>query len=232
MPKKRRQPPPPPEPGAVLLKDADSAVQPDVWKLGDGPDARVLKTFRRSPAPVRGTLGRIIAYREARNLRVLSGLPGVPRFLRMPDPWSVEMTWLDAEPLPERKKSMEPEWFDRLGALLREMHARGLNYGDLRRKNLLRSRVDGSPCLVDFAQCMHAPDARSLFHRIVMRRAFEVDDSTLLKLKKWYVGGPRLTADERVRVRRVPRHLQIGRVLKKQVYSRAMRLLGMKRRRK
>lgn len=232
MTRRRVRQPDPPAPGAVALKLSTSALHPDVWKIGEGGDARVLKTFRRSPAWARATVGRAIARREARNLKALAGLPGLPQFLRRPEPWSVEMTWLDAEHLPVEKKTMEPEWFDRLGELLREMHRRGLNYGDLRRQNLMRSRADGSPCLVDFAQCMYAPNPRSLFHRVVMRRAFEVDDATLLKLRKWYVGGKRLTPEERARAHQVPRHLKVGQFLKKSVYAPLMRALGMKKRRR
>ncbi len=228
----RAKHPHPPTDDADLLKRAASSWQPDVWKTGEGGRAHVLKTYERSHVLLRKTVCAWLIRREARNLRILEGINGVPQYIGRPAPWTLEMTWLDAEHMPEMKHSMEPEWFDDLAVLLRKIHRRGLNFGDLRRKNLMRSRVDGSPCLVDFAQCMHEPDTSSLFHRIVMRRAFATDDATLLKLKKWYCGGPKLTPEEQVLARNPPRHLRFGRWMKRGLYAPLMRLLGAKPRRR
>ncbi len=226
----RAKHPHPPAPGAELLKGAASSLQPDVWKAG----ARVIKTYERSHPLLRSTVCAWLVRRETRNLRIVEGLEGVPRYVGRPRPWTLEMSWLDAEHLPDSKRTMEPEWFDALAELLGRMHARGINFGDLRRKNLMRSRADGSPCLVDFAQCMYEPDTHSLFYRLVMRRAFAVDDSTLLKLKKWYVGGNRLTPEERILANNPPRHLKFGRWMKRCIYTPLMRAVGAKqpRRRK
>ncbi|MEQ8819755.1 MAG: hypothetical protein RLY93_05880 [Sumerlaeia bacterium] len=223
----RRPPrqPTPPAPGAELLKAGASATQPDVWKLPADrlqPD-RVWKTFRESPAPLRATVCRWIAQREGRNLQHLQGLPGVPEFLGFPEPWTVEMTWLSAEPVPETKTGhgLGRDYFDELDRLIRAIHARGLNHGDLRRRNLMRHARTGAPVLVDFAQSLAFPPQRQgWIGRRVFLHAAHVDRLTFLKLKRWYLGETALSAEESEELAAQPASLRFGRLLKKGVYRR------------
>lgn len=217
MPKTKRLPSPPLA-GSILLKAAHSPLQPDVWKVygKDGP--KVWKTFRESPSLLRRTICRWIAAREARNLRLLEGMDGIPRLISMPEPWTIEMTWLNAEPLPEVKQSLPQAYFIRLDAMLSEMHSRGLNHGDLRRKNLLRDTETGEPRLLDFAQSLYGSTQSSLYFKIIVQRAFEIDRLKLLKLKKWYLGGAALTDEERRDLAAIPLHLRAGRFLRKRLY--------------
>ncbi len=217
---RKRHTSPAPVPGAESLKSAASWVQPDVWKLQRDGRVVVWKTFRRSPWFLRMTLCRWMARREARNLKILQGLDWAPVFLGMPEPTTIEMTFLEAAPVPEKKFTLDSEYFDRLWKVIDEMHTRGLNHGDLRRKNLLCSTRDGSPLMVDFAQCMYCPSRKSLFFRLVQRRAYDVDRITFLKLKEWYIGTKNITAEEKAAVRNRPFHLRVGQFLKKQVYRR------------
>ena len=70
--------------------------------------------------------------REARTLARLAGLDGVPHLISMPEPTTLEMTWLDAEPVPESKHhpAIDARYFDELARLVAELHARGINHGD------------------------------------------------------------------------------------------------------
>ncbi|MBX3729025.1 MAG: phosphotransferase [Candidatus Sumerlaeia bacterium] len=216
-----RPDPKPPVKGAEPLKISDSWLQPDVWAFGTAPDRRVWKTFRRSPWFLRHTVGRVVTAREARNLRLLEGLPRIPRLLARPHPWTIEMSFLDAEGLPDRGEAGQPaaDFFAELERLVAEMHARGLNHGDLRRLNLMRLRGSGEPCLIDFAQSMWSPSPHSLFHRLILRRAFRVDRLKLLKLKKWYLGWEGLTEVERADLAAIPWYLSLGRGLRGNIYS-------------
>ncbi|MCB2156031.1 hypothetical protein KQI84_14225 [bacterium] len=217
--KKRRRTPTPPEPGARLLKVGESALQPDVWELHRDGNRVVWKTFRESNRAARATLCRWLARREARNLRLLDGLPRTPRLLGMPEPWTIEMTWLDAEPVAESKTGhgIDGDWFDELESMLAEIHRRGMNHGDLRRKNMMKERTSGQPCLVDVAQSMVAKGG-SLFDRLIMRQAQQVDRVTFLKLKAWYLGPDVLTAEEKAEFAAAPWHLRVGQFLKKKIY--------------
>jgi len=207
-------------PGAVLLKAGYTFTQPDVWIVGEEPDRRVWKTFRATPPWARRSVGAWLARREARNIRQLDGMANVPRLIGMPEPWTVEMSYLPSEPVREdkRESGIGPEYFIRLEAMIAEMHRRGMNHGDLRRKNLLRDPVTGEPCLVDFAQSLIARNPDSLFGRIVLRRAFHVDRIKLLKLKRWYLGKQALAPGEQQEIDQVPFHLRFGRFLRREVY--------------
>jgi hypothetical protein len=134
------------------------------------------------------------------------------------------MSFLDAEELPDRGDADQPgpDFFAELDRLVAEMHARGINHGDLRRLNLLRLRGSGEPCLIDFAQSMWSPSPHSLFHRLILRRAFRVDRLKLLKLKKSYLGHDALTEVERAELAAVPWYLRLGRLLRANLYSPTM----------
>ena len=218
--KRHRRSPTPPVPGAQLLKAGESAVQPDVWELQRGGRRVVWKTFRESNRLARGTIGRWLARREARNLRLLGGMPRTPEFLGMPEPWTIEMSWLDAECVAEFKTGhgIDGAWFDELERMLAEVHRRGMNHGDLRRKNLMNERSSNLPCLLDVAQSMHAKSPRSLFARLVMGPAQQVDRVTFLKLKAWYLGSGALTGEEQAEFDAAPWHLKAGQFLRKKVY--------------
>lgn len=218
-----------------VLKAGRGPVQPDVWVMV-GPDGTpfVRKSWARKAPLWRWLFGRRLARREGRIIAALEDLPGLPRFLGHPDPWTVDMSLLDAEPVPEEKHgtALDALYFARLSELLAAMHRRGINHGDLRRKNLLRAPGDPStPRLVDFTQCLHfTPPVRG-WRRWVLGQAQRVDRVTLLKLKRWFLGPEALDAAERAELAAVPWHLRLGRLLRGRVYRPVKHLLRGGRRR-
>jgi hypothetical protein len=116
--------------------------------------------------------------------------------------------------------------------MLAEIHRRGLNHGDVRRLNVLRLRATGEPCLIDFAQSMKARSPRSLFARVILRRAHHVDRLKFLKIKKWYLGYDVLSDAERAEYARKPLHLKLGRWLRDRLYRRAKHHMQGRRKRK
>ncbi len=205
----------------VLLKAGRGFTQPDIWIIDRTGTPRVWKTWGRRPAWERIAVGRWLARREAGIMRALEGLTECPRFLSHPHPWTIEMTLLDAEPVPETKgtDSLDARYFARLGELLAEMHRRGINHGDLRRKNLLRAPGNPStPLLVDFTQCLHFRPPVRWLRGVIFRQAIRIDRVTLFKLKKWYLGEDALTEAERAELDHIPWHLKVGRFLRKRLY--------------
>ncbi len=219
--------PPPPRPGGLKalarrrLKAGRGFTQPDIW-LVRGPDGdEIWKTWGRRPWIERIIIGRWLARREGRIIRTLQDLPGFPRFLYHPDPVTIAMTRLEAEPVPEVKQAgaVDVRYFDRLAVLLREMHRRGVNHGDLRRKNLLRAPGDPSrPCVVDFTQSLNLGRRRRGLRAWVFREAQRIDWTTFAKLKRWFLGEAALNDDDRRALEDVPWHLSAGRFLRKSVY--------------
>ncbi len=223
--KKPRQTDPPPPPGAPggtsLLKAGSGAFSPDIWIVDSHGNPRVWKSWWRRPWIEKHTFGRWLARRESRITSVLQDLEGFPRFLSRPHPWTLEISLLDAEPVPELKggKGLNAQYFARLEGLLSEMHRRGVNHGDLRRKNLLRAPGDPStPRVVDFTQCFYMPPPRRGPRRWIFRQAVRVDRVTFLKLKSWFLGRETLTPAECEEISRIPWHLYLGRFLRKKIY--------------
>src|SRR5690606_1580183 len=96
--------PPSGAPGqAKLLKAGRGFFQPDIWIVDADGDARVWKTWQRRPAPERFLVGRWLAKREGLTIRALQDMEGFPALLGWPDPATVEMTLMNAEPVPEVK---------------------------------------------------------------------------------------------------------------------------------
>lgn len=215
-------PAPPGAPGrAVLLKEGRGLFQPDIWIVDADAGAVVWKTWSRKGAVERFLYGRRLARHEARVLRVLAGLEGVPRFLGHPDPWTISMTLLDSEPVPEVKgeRVLTEEYFDRLWDMLRAMHERGVNHGDLRRRNLLRAPGDSStPRVVDFTQSFAFTVPLRGWRALLFRQAVRIDRVTFLKLKRWYLGRENLGAAEIREMEDIPWHLSVGRFLRRRLY--------------
>lgn len=154
-------------------------------------------------------------------MRHLEDLEGFPRVLGYPDAYTVEMSLLDAEPVPETKQQggLDERYFEQLGEMLAAMHARGINHGDLRRKNLLRAPGDPStPRIVDFTQCFrfHVP-VRGL-RAWLLGELVRVDRVTFVKLKRWYLGKGAISSAEQEMLDSPPWHLVLGRALRQRIY--------------
>jgi len=213
---------PPPHAGAILLKGGHSRYDPDIWLVEHEGARAVLKTYARRPIHIRNTIGRWITRREARNLKRLKGVKGVPQYISRDNPWALTMSYIDGESLPKSKENLEgynEEWFATLERVIRDMHERGVNHGDVRRTNILRERGTGQPYLVDFAQSLNLSNPRTFIGRYIRRHAFEVDMVTLTKLKGWYAGYNILSDEEKYVLRNPPRLLAAGRFLKKRIYK-------------
>lgn len=206
---------------ARLLKASRGALQPDVWVIEGGGTRQVWKTWGRRPTLERKSLCAWLACREGRILRRLDGIDGVPRFLDHPQPWTLVMTMLEAEPVPEVKRGgiLTPAYFDKLWTMISAMHERGIIHGDLRRKNLLRAPDDpDTPRIVDFTQCLHFRQPVTGLRRIILREAIRIDRVTFLKLKRWYLPLDAMTAGEIEEMRDIPWHLTLGQMLRKRLY--------------
>ncbi|MBN1903040.1 hypothetical protein JW926_17080, partial [Candidatus Sumerlaeota bacterium] len=176
------------------------------------------KHFSGHPFLVRISWGRYNIGREWRNYEVLQGIRGIPKIYRRLDPHSFIMEYVEGKRLPHLKGSdLAPRFFERLKALVKEMHNQGVTHGDLRRKNILVAGEE-TPFLIDFAGAFHIKGKGNFITRAIFRRLKNVDDITVLKLQDYYLRGS-LTAEEKARLKDAPWYLRAGRFLKKKVYK-------------
>jgi RIO-like serine/threonine protein kinase len=146
-------------------------------------------------------VARTLAAREARSLRALRAVDGVPELLD----WSegrLHRSWLAGRPM-QQAKPADPAYFREALRLLRRMHAAGIVHNDLAKEPNWLVTPAGQPAVVDF-QLSAMPRFRGRLFR-----ALAYDDLRhLLKHKRSYCGD-RLTARQR-RILERPSPLSAG----------------------
>ena len=133
-------------------------------------------------------LARHLARREARALRALAGIAGIPTLERHSHGLLVR-TWTEGEPM-QRARPSDPRYFREAFDLLRRLHRRGVAHNDLAKEPNWLVTPAGHPALVDFQLALVSRRRSHLF------RALAHDDIRhLLKHKRSYCPG-RLTRRE------------------------------------
>jgi len=208
----------------VLLQRSRTPFQADVWRIDRPTGPVVRKSFERQSWLLRRTIGTWIVWREVRNLQDLEGIPGIPRLVARPAPWTLEMTFMQAESLPtyESRSLVTAGYFDSLDKIVAQMHARGISHGDLRRPNLLWHPDTLQPVVLDFAQSL---SRRDWLMRPFLSLAFRIDQAKLLRLRAWFLGKENLTEQQREDLEhKTPRTMKIGRQLRRRLYRPLKRL--------
>jgi predicted Ser/Thr protein kinase len=134
-------------------------------------------------------IARRLMSREASALRVLDGVPGVPRLISL-ECDTLYRTWLEGQPM-HLARPYDAQYFRAAARLLRKVHRRGVAHNDLAKEPNWLVAPDGNPALVDFQLAMHSPGRGRLF-RLLARE----DLRHLLKHKRTYCAS-RLTTRER-----------------------------------
>ncbi|MFN0131331.1 MAG: hypothetical protein ACKVW3_02170 [Phycisphaerales bacterium] len=157
----------------VVIDDNEYALvdclKHDSWAatgIYQGPAGKVVCKFNRQqrigPIPMTW-LGRRLARREHGLLTLLAELKHVPRACgavaeRLPSgearvlPNAVAHPYVEGHPL-GRGERVADDFFDKLRATIEGVHARGVAYVDLHKRENIIVADDGSPCLIDFQVC-------------------------------------------------------------------------------
>lgn len=128
---------------------------PDVLLLEVEGRRIVVKDFAPRSFWVRATIGRWITAREIRALRVLDGVPAVPRLLGPIDALAFAIEYRPGRRMSRKLAgNVPPEFLGRLESALREMHRRGVAHLDLRHRSNVLVGEDGAPILIDFGSAL------------------------------------------------------------------------------
>lgn len=133
----------------------DLRTSPDVRLVEVGSQQYVVKDWSRRSLARRLLLGRFLLRREHGFLTLLAGLEGVPRSLGFPDADSLAIEYLPGLTLSEVNPDFLPDFFDRFGALVRQIHERGIAHGDLDQENNIVVQANGHPAIIDFGGSLH-----------------------------------------------------------------------------
>lgn len=151
-----------------------------------GPDELlVLKDYRHKHGVCRDLLGVTATALEARALRTLEGVAGVPQFRGRPDRFSVLMTFVDAE----RARRTDPRVKDSEGfvrdleRIVAEMHERGVVHLDLKHRSNLLVGKQGQAVVIDFESALTF-DPDRWYGRMALRLLKWVDLLALLNWKR------------------------------------------------
>lgn len=153
----------------------------------DGPTTVIRRDTSAAPWWTR-PVARALARREARTLRALAGLDGVPQLLDF-DGTRLTRSYLSGQPM-HRARPHDPVYFSSAQRLLFLLHARNVIHNDTAKEPNWLVLDDGRPGLIDFQLAAWRP-GRGRFFRLLARE----DIRHLLKHKRTYV-PQRLTRRE------------------------------------
>lgn len=104
-------------------------------------------------------VGRYLAGHERDIYERVDGLPGVPRCLGRWGPTGFVHAFVPGHPL-QRHEGVDDDFFPALQSLIDAIHARGIAYVDLEKRENILVGDDGRPYLIDFQISWHWPNLR------------------------------------------------------------------------
>jgi RIO-like serine/threonine protein kinase len=135
------------------------------------------------------------AAREARVLKALRGIEGVPQLIAWKD-GVLDRSYMEGAPM-QQAQPRDPNYYRKAHRLLKRMRARGVAHNDLAKEPNWLQRHNGEPAAVDFQIAWVSKRRGSLF-RLLVRE----DLRHLLKHKRTYCPDALTPVERRVLARR------------------------------
>ena len=160
--------------------------RPDVLLVELGDDRAVLKDHGACDPLFAKVLGPLLTWREARALKRLHGVKGVPKLLQRPNARSLLLEYLSATHLSDDRNN-DTDWedfFGHLEDLLARMHERGVAHCDLRSPFNTLIDSSGNPVIVDFVASVSRGQSWNIVANWVFQRFTRADMEALVKLKR------------------------------------------------
>jgi len=141
----------------------------------DGARA-VLKDFQAGSWFLRALVGPWLIRREAHVYQALAGAPGVPRLIGLLDRHALLVEHIEGRNCAQYADGELPrEFFDRLLAVVRGIHARGVVHCDIKNRSNIVVADGGHPYIVDFASALTREGPLAPLRRLAFER-FRTDD--------------------------------------------------------
>ena len=199
-------------------------------------DRQVVAKFGRASSffgfPLRW-IGRFLRNREVRLYRAVADLDGIPALIGTIPPTGFLHDYVRGHPL-GRDEVVADAFFDELESLLAAVHARGIAYVDLNKRQNILMGDDGRPYLIDFQISFDVPVTgfRRWLLSPILRRLQRADWYHFAKHKR-RLRPDLLTTDERERVERLSFWIRLHRLIfRPLIQFRRWILRGLKKREK
>ena len=197
-----------------LIHGAHSVTQADIWLVEAEGRACVLRDYSSPRSFLARALCRWAVRREIRAHRLLDGIEGIPKLVRVLDADRYLMDYIEGKPLSELFQNPPGEgFFASLTRLVAEMHERGVAHGDLRNKNILVGPGE-QPSLVDFSTAWW----RDPWWRRPLFRLFRLIDRRRLAKTIIKLAPGTLSEKEHASLERLPVFFRLGRLYRKRIY--------------
>jgi hypothetical protein len=188
------------EASTVDLLGKQGRFRPAVRRLSVEGRTLVAKDYRACTPLYRWTVGAWNLWTEKRALRRLAGMDGVPALEAEAGRWIFVMSHIEGRDVGKARKLVQtPLFFERLSAMVDEMHRRGVVHLDLRQRRNILVRPKRRPAIVDFGGALCLKPGSWL-----LRRLAPIDRSGVLKYKQ-RADPASLTPDEARILRKVER---------------------------
>ncbi len=131
-------------------------------------------------------VGQMLVRHEARLYRLVDGLPGIPRFTGLWGDNAFAHEFIEGHQL-TKDDHVDDAFFDRLAALIAELHRRDIAYVDMEKRENILVGDDGRPYLIDFQISWHVPHNRGgriWPARLILRILKDADNYHLLKHRR------------------------------------------------
>jgi RIO-like serine/threonine protein kinase len=162
-----------------------SNTRPAVWFIKEKGFRAVVKDFSVNRFFYRNIFGRFLVWREAKALKKLRGLKGVPGLFRV-----IGGLCLVIEEIPGKTlKQVQDEgrlpdgFFDDLRALVDRFHEKGVAHCDLKRAENILLGYDGRPYVIDWAASISRSEFGLPLLDLIYKRFMKDDYNAITKRK-------------------------------------------------
>lgn len=171
-------------------------LQSSVYLVEVEGQRAAVKDFAGTPPRFRRWVAPFLVGREVKALKFLDGTPGVPRFYGCIDRWGFALEYIEGTPVADFEEGALPlHVLPRVQEAIDAIHARGVAHGDLKRRSNLLVTPDERVYLIDFAAALVGKRRLNFAANWLQKRMAEIDDKSLLKIKK-FAHPELMTADE------------------------------------
>lgn len=160
--------------------------RPDVFLLEKDGEQAVLKDHDGMDPAFARLIGPLLAWREAKAMRRLESVDGIPVLLFCPDKRSLLMEHISARQVVnvDEKEYEAQDYLQSLSELIKRMHESGIAHGDLRSPTNALIDEKGNAALVDFVASFGRGATLNFINQYIFNKMCLVDFSAITKLKK------------------------------------------------